>query len=72
MVRVLITGASLGEALGLFALSALYAFHLFLESKKEPIANQDLWNRLIELEEAHKSVRDKISSIQVASSFKRQ
>ncbi len=71
LARILYMGAGFGEALGLLALAGLYAFHLFLEEKRQPQANKDLWDRLIALEENNKVIRDKVNSFQIANSLKR-
>lgn len=70
--RILVTGASIGESIALLSLSGLYSYFLFLESKKSPKANQELWNRVIELEEQLKLTRDKVNTVHLSSVMKRQ
>jgi nitrogen regulatory protein PII-like uncharacterized protein len=71
LIRLLIMGASIGDALVIIALSSLYGFFYFIESKKEPEANKELKDRIVELEEQVKIVKDKAASLSLASSFKR-
>lgn len=71
LLRVLVTGASIGEAIGLIGLAALYAYQLYLNHKLEPIANKNLWDRVIALEEQLQSTREKVNAVQLGNSFKR-
>lgn len=71
IIRLLIVGAGIGEALVAIALSGLYGFYYYLESKKEPIANKDLLERLLALEDQIKTTREKVNSITLASHLKR-
>lgn len=69
LVRILVTGASVGDSLSIIGLSALYAFFLFLESKKEVPVNKQYWDRLLELEERVKGHHDSISSLNIKNTF---
>lgn len=69
IIRLLITGASIGDALALIGLSALYSYFLFLESKKEIPVNKQYWDRFIELEERVKSNQENLNSLQVKNAF---
>ena len=71
LIRCLVFGAGLGDALALVALSGLYGFSLFLSNKKEPLANKELWDRLIAAEEAIKVTREKVSVTQFGNTLKR-
>lgn len=71
LARILYMGAGLGEAFGLLGLAGLYGFHLYLQEKRQPKANQELWDRVIAMEESQKIVRDKVNSFQIANSLKR-
>jgi hypothetical protein len=71
-IRLLITGASVGDSLTIIGLSALYAFFLFLESKKQIPVNKDLWDRLIEVEEKLGKHQESISSLNVKTIFNKK
>lgn len=61
LLRLLVTGASIGDALALIGLSALLSYDLYLQSKKEPVANNDIRSRLTELEERLSVVSNKVN-----------
>jgi len=71
LVRLLFTGANIGEAIVIIALSCLYGFFHFLHNKKEPEVNKDLKNRLVEMEEQHKLLKDKVSSLNFGFNLKK-
>lgn len=71
LIRLLATGATIGDAIVIIALSTVYSGYVWLESKKEPVPNQDIKNRLIELETAIEATKNKMNSISIASTFKR-
>lgn len=71
IMRLLITGASVGDSLVILGLSALYSFYYYIESKKQPIANKDLIDRIVELEEQIRATKESVHSIKLGSSFKR-
>lgn len=71
VARSLYLGATLGDALVVLALSALYASNAYLENKKEPIANKELLNRVVDLEEQIKVTKETVHSIKLGSSLKR-
>lgn len=71
MLRVLIVGASFGDSLVVLALCALYAGQHYFESKKEPIPNKEILNRIVDLEEQLKSTKDVIHSLKLGASLKR-
>lgn len=71
LIRPIYSGASIGDALVIIGLSALYGAHYYLQHKKEPTANKDLINRLVDLEEQVKTTKETIYSIKLASSLKR-
>jgi uncharacterized membrane protein YfbV (UPF0208 family) len=71
LIRLLVTGASIGDAIVIIALSALFAGWYWLETKKEPVPNAEIKNKIVELEEQLKLTKDKINSVALASSFKR-
>lgn len=69
LVRLLITGASLGDSFTLIGLSGLYAYFLFLESKKQVPVNKEIWDRLIALEEKSKTHQDNFNALQIKNTF---
>lgn len=71
ILRPLVLGASLGDALVIIGLSALYGAHYYFESKKEPIANKELIDRIIFLEEQQKSTKEVIHSIKLGSGLRK-
>ncbi len=70
-IRLLITGSSVGDAIAIVGLSALYGYSLLLESKKEPIANKELWDRVVAMEEVSKSTKETVHSLKLASGFRK-
>lgn len=71
LIRLLVTGAGIGDALVMIALCAVYAGHSYLEHIKEPIANKDLINRITEIEEQVKINKEVVHSIKLGASLKR-
>lgn len=69
LVRLLVTGASVGDSITLAALSALYAYFLFLESKKEIPLNKEHIDRIVELEERSKVHQDAINAFKIVGAF---
>lgn len=69
LIRLLVTGASVGDSLTIIGLSSLYAFFLFLESKKQTPVNKQYWDRLVELEERVKLHNDNFSALQIKNTF---
>jgi hypothetical protein len=70
LIRLLITGASLGDALVMFVFGSLLGGHSYLEHAKEPPANTDIKERLLKLEESHESVKGKVSSMTIAKTLR--
>ena len=71
LIRPIYSGASIGDALVLISLSSLYGVYYYLENKKSPVANQELINRIVELEESIRITKESIHSIKLGTSFKR-
>ena len=65
LVRLLLTGASIGDALVMLGLSGLYAFYMHLETKNVPEANQDLKDRIDAVEKLAESANSKISVMSI-------
>lgn len=63
VIRLLVTGASIGDSLAVLSLSAIYAFYLYLESKKEPVANKDLSDRIALVEEKIQKTDTKVGAL---------
>lgn len=71
LIRLLATGASFGDALVILSLSALVGFYHWVSDKKEPEVNKAILDRIVELEESTKLVKDKVNSINFGSTLKR-
>lgn len=65
LIRLLITGASIGDALVIISLSSLYGLFLYLDNKKQPEANKDLKDRIIAVEEMVQKANSKVSALQL-------
>lgn len=61
LLRLLVTGASIGDALALIGLSSLLGYQFFLESKKQPIPNKEITDRLLEVEEKLTIISNKVN-----------
>lgn len=71
LIRLLITGASIGDALVMIGLSSLYfAIYYYKGHIEEPV-NKEIQDRIVELEEQVKVSKDKMNAIVLTSSFKR-
>lgn len=71
LIRLLITGAGIGDSIVMLVLGALYAGHVYLDHIKEPEANAELRNRLIALEESHATVKNKVNSMSLGATLKK-
>jgi hypothetical protein len=71
LFRVLITGAQIGEAIGLLSLAGLSALQLYIEFKREPEVNKELKTRLVTLEDKVSKQDGKISAITLNSQLRR-
>lgn len=47
--RLVIFGASVGDALALFAIGGAYSFKVFMASKKQPLVTEDLKREMDEI-----------------------
>lgn len=61
--RLLVTGASIGDALALAALSAVYGLYLHLEYKREPEVNTEIKEKISQLEEKVNKQENKLGAI---------
>jgi len=71
LIRLLITGCGIGDSIALVALSSLYGFYCYLDSRKEPELNKDYKDRLLALEEQIKTTREKVNSITLGSHLRK-
>lgn len=71
IIRPMILGASIADALVIIGLSALYGFYYYNESKKEPIANKALVDRIVELEEQSRITKESVHSLKLGVGLKR-
>lgn len=71
VVRILLFGATMGDAVFATALCGLYGWHLWLESKAAKPVNKEIMDRIYFLEESLAATKDKVNSIMVATHFKR-
>lgn len=67
LIRILVTGSSVGDAISLFALCSLFAYNTFLESKKQTPVNKDVYDKISYLEEQLGLTKSKLSSIQLGN-----
>lgn len=67
LTRLLVTGASLGDAMVIIGLSLLYAGNSYLESKREVPANKAILDRIVELEEQNKVIKDHVNGLKLGS-----
>lgn len=70
-IRMLITGADIGDALVIIGFSGLYAYYLFLESKKDVPVNKDILDRIVATEEQLQVVKSKTDSIMISTTLRR-
>lgn len=72
LIRLLVTGASLGDALVMIGLCGLYGLFMHLEAlanaleaKKHPEANGELKEKVAELEKALSLTSNKVAAMQI-------
>lgn len=63
LIRLLVTGASIGDALTMLSLSSLYGFWMYLQSKVEISPNKEIKDRVVELEERLSTVQNKVGAM---------
>jgi hypothetical protein len=69
--RLLILGAHIADGVVLTALACLYGVWLYLEHIKEPEANVELKERLLQVEESMKVTSQKVNAINLGTSLRR-
>jgi hypothetical protein len=67
LIRLLVTGASIGDAIALTALLGLYAYQMFVDSKTQVPVNKEILDRIIYLEEQLKEAKTKVSALSLGS-----
>jgi len=72
LIRLLICGASLGDALVVLVFGALYAGHEYLDHIREPEANKELKNQIKSLQESQELLKNKVGSVTIAGTFARK
>ena len=70
LIRLLITGASIGDSIVTLGLAALYGFYYHTESNKEPEINVEFKAKFISLEAEVLSLRNTQNTIKIASQIK--
>lgn len=70
LIKTTFLHGGLADALIIAALAGLFCFYLYLESKKEPVANKDLIDRIIYLETQTVEMKSKVSAIQIGNQFR--
>lgn len=65
VIRVLIFGASIDEAIGIIALSSLYGFYLYIQSSKEEPINDIIKAEFEVLKQELKTTKDSVSSLKM-------
>jgi hypothetical protein len=71
LIRILIVGASLGEAIIMLVFGSIYAGHEYLDHIREPEANKAIKDDLAALKESHESLKNKVSSVTLANTFRK-
>lgn len=71
IIKLLITGTTLGDGVAIIALVFLYIGNIYLESKKEKPANSELLDRVIYLEEQLGDTKQKISAISLQTAYRK-
>lgn len=72
LIRLLVHGASLGDALVMLVFGALYAGHHYLDHIKEPEVNKDIKDKLVLLQESHESLKNKVGAVTMVNTFGRK
>lgn len=71
LIRLLITGASVGDSIVMIALCGLYAGHLYMESKKQVPVNKEIVDKINQLEELMNKTRDKVNTVAFSHGLKK-
>jgi hypothetical protein len=71
LTRLLVTGASIGDAIFAVALCALYGFWCFTELKRQVPVNKAIMDRICDLEEQLKVTKEKVNSFHLGHYLKK-
>lgn len=69
-LRLLITGASIGDSIALLGLAALYGFYYYIEANKEPEINVEFKEKFEQLKIEIENLRHAQNTIKIASQIK--
>jgi len=70
LIRTAIYGSSLADAFILSALTGLYAFFSYLDSKKEPEANLEVKNRVTQLEKQIEETKSNVTALKIGTQLR--
>lgn len=70
LIRLLITGASIGDSIVLLGLSGLYGFYYHNESKKEPEINEEFKKKIAVMQNELDSIKNVQNTIKISSQIK--
>lgn len=62
VVRLLVTGASIGDALALLSLASLYGYQEYIKTTKIEDPNAALVSRMVAIEEQSKKISSKVDA----------
>ncbi len=71
LIRLLITGAGLGDSIVFIVLGALLAGHAYLEHIREPEANKELKEKISQMDERLITVKQKVDSFSLGVHLKK-
>lgn len=63
LIRLLVVGASIGDALAFIGLASLYGFYYYLNYKKEPSVNEQFRADVVQLQEDLKNQHIQFSEL---------
>lgn len=72
IVRLLLVGASIGEALVIISLSSLLGLKMYLEDNKEEPINDEIKKQITQLNEELKTIKDSVASIKLGVHFNKK
>ena len=72
LIRILITGASVGDSIALAALAGLFGFYYYYENKKEKPINEAVKEELAQVKRTVVDIDNSLKAFRVATSSKNQ